>query len=223
MAAAALTTLGATLALVARTLDSLDVDWALVGGLAVSARVQPRLTRDIDIAVSVTSDDGAEALLFELQRLGWAVGSLLEQSRLNRLATARLTRRHADTGAVIVDLLFSSSGIEPAIVAAATSVEVLPGVEVPVARVGHLIAMKVLARDDRTRPQDFDDLRALLGAASKLELGRARKALEAIEATGGHRNKRLLGALDRAIIDVAAAGGTAARPRPRARRPKKPG
>jgi hypothetical protein len=32
---------------------------------------------------------------------------------------------------------------------------------VPVARIGHLMALKVLARDDRRRPQDFDDLRAL--------------------------------------------------------------
>ena len=33
--------------------EVLLADWALVGGLAVSTRVEPRLTRDIDIAVAV--------------------------------------------------------------------------------------------------------------------------------------------------------------------------
>src|SRR5262245_36425381 len=36
--------------------------WALVGGFAVSARAEPRFTRDVDIAVMVSDDAGAEAL-----------------------------------------------------------------------------------------------------------------------------------------------------------------
>ena len=35
--------------------------FALVGGLAVSARTKPRFTRDADIAVAVASDTEAEA------------------------------------------------------------------------------------------------------------------------------------------------------------------
>ena len=35
---------------------------ALVGGLAVSARAEPRFTRDVDLAVAVVSDDEAERL-----------------------------------------------------------------------------------------------------------------------------------------------------------------
>ncbi len=34
--------------------------WALVGGLAVSARAEPRFTRDVDLAVSVRDDRDAE-------------------------------------------------------------------------------------------------------------------------------------------------------------------
>lgn len=34
-------------------LDGAGSPWALVGGLAVSARLEPRFTRDIDLAVSV--------------------------------------------------------------------------------------------------------------------------------------------------------------------------
>jgi hypothetical protein len=39
--------------------------------------------------------------------------------------------------------------------------EIVPGLSQPSATTGHLIAPKLLARDDQTRPQDFMDLRAL--------------------------------------------------------------
>jgi hypothetical protein len=41
-------------------LDALRVPWALIGGLAVSVRVVPRLTKDLDFAVAVTNDPEAE-------------------------------------------------------------------------------------------------------------------------------------------------------------------
>lgn len=49
---------------------------------------------------------------------------------------------------MVVDVLFASSGIEPELVRAAEPIEVLPSLTVPVARTGHLIAVKLLARDD---------------------------------------------------------------------------
>ncbi len=61
----------------------------------------------------------------------------------------------------VVDVLFASSGIEPEIVRSAEAIEILPGLVVPVARTGHLIALKLLARDDESRPQDLADLRSL--------------------------------------------------------------
>ena len=73
-------------------------------------------------------------------------------------------RSGLDTG-IVVDLLFASSGIEPEIVAAAQPLEVVAELRVSVARTGHLIAMKLLARDDRHRPADADDLRALATVA----------------------------------------------------------
>jgi hypothetical protein len=47
-------------------LEALGFEWALVGGLAVSARAEPRFTRDVDLAVSVVADRQAEALIREL-------------------------------------------------------------------------------------------------------------------------------------------------------------
>ncbi len=37
-------------------LKAIGASWALVGGLAVSARAEPRTTRDIDVAVAVGDD-----------------------------------------------------------------------------------------------------------------------------------------------------------------------
>ena len=57
--------------------------------------------------------------------------------------------------APVIDLLFASSGIEPEVVADAESIELLPNLTMGVARTGHLIALKVLSRDDVSRPQDL--------------------------------------------------------------------
>jgi hypothetical protein len=53
--------------------------FALVGGLAVSARTEPRFTRDADIAVAVASDAEAERLIRNLRVLGYRIEALVEQ------------------------------------------------------------------------------------------------------------------------------------------------
>src|SRR4029078_4653122 len=95
-------------------LSAARVAFALVGGLAVSARTEPRFTRDADLATAVSSDGEAERLIRTLSRRGYAVGALVEQDAVGRLATVRLTDHAPDQGPVI-DLLFASSGIEPEI------------------------------------------------------------------------------------------------------------
>lgn len=174
---------------------------ALIGGLAVSARAEPRTTRDVDVAISADGDAAAEQLVFHLQNRGYVVGMLLEQEKTGRIATVRLTRNSERS--VYIDLLFASSGIEPEIVAAAEELAVLEEVTVRVATRAHLIAMKVLARDDRHRPQDFDDLRALLADASESELTTVREALALVESRGFNRGRRLGEDFTRAIADTA--------------------
>ena len=165
--------------------------FALVGGLAVSVRTEPRFTRDADIAVAVASDVEAEALIRALLAVGYHLQATVEQEALGRLATARLTPSSTGSGPVI-DLLFASSGIESELVSAADELEVLPRLRVGVATVAHLIAVKVLARDDLSRPQDIGDLRALLGVASPEEIEQATRALELIRNRGYHRGRDLL-------------------------------
>src|SRR5713226_9575459 len=137
--------LAATLAQVSGDLDELSVSWAVVGGLAVSVRGEPRLTRDIDVAVSVDSDRDAERIVRALRDRGYRPVELVEHETARRLATARLSLE--EPSGIVIDLLFASCGIEPEIVAQSELVEVFPSLRVPVARRPHLIAMKLLARD----------------------------------------------------------------------------
>lgn len=47
----------------ARDLEDQGTAGALVGGLAVSVRTEPRFTRDVDLAVAVGSDEEAERIV----------------------------------------------------------------------------------------------------------------------------------------------------------------
>jgi hypothetical protein len=184
------TSLEAALRHIHADLTEAHVSFALVGGLAVSARTEPRFTRDADLAVAVASDAEAEALIHTLRTRDYGIEAIVEQDAVGRLATVRV-RRSGQPRAPVVDLLFASSGIEREVVEESQSIELLPNLTMAVARTGHLIALKVLSRDDLKRPQDLVDLRALLRVASATELARARESLALIAARGYHRGRHL--------------------------------
>lgn len=165
--------------------------FALVGGLAVSARTEPRFTRDIDLAVAVASDADAESCVRDSQQRGFAIVMTLEHGPTKRLATVRL-RRGNDP---YVDLMFASCGIEPEVATAATALTVL-GQTIPVASVAHLIAMKLLSRDSKSRPRDDDDLAHLSRSASDEDWHTVAQAIALIEARGFARGRDLRAALD---------------------------
>lgn len=180
---------------IASDLDLRGRQWALVGGFAVSARAEPRFTRDVDVAVAVEDDPAAEDLVRALLADGYRVLASVEQDATARLATVRLAPPLSADEVVVVDVLFASSGIEPELVRDAETVEILPGLAVPVARTGHLIAVKLLARDDDRRPQDLMDLRSLLGVATEEDLAVTRQALRQITERGFDRGRDLEAAL----------------------------
>jgi predicted nucleotidyltransferase len=99
-----------------------------------------------------------------------------------------------------VDLLFASSGIEPEVVNRAEEIELVPGLSVPVARTGHLVALKALARNDRDRPQDLDDIRALLREATTEDVDEARDAVRLIEERGFARGRKLSAELEDLLV-----------------------
>ena len=91
----------------------------------------------MDVVVAVIDDRAAEQNVHDLVADGYRLLASVEQEAVGRLATVRLSPVAGD---VVVDVLFASSGIEPEIVRSAEAIEILPGLVVPVARTGHLIA-----------------------------------------------------------------------------------
>jgi len=179
---------------IASELDRRGRAFAVVGGLAVSVRAEPRFTRDIDLALAVANDADAEALVRSLVASGYRVIASLEQEAVGRLATVRLQSPSEGPEGVVVDMLFASSGVEPEIVRASEVLEALPGLFVPVARAGDLLALKVLSNGPE-RPQDQIDIVALLRLADEAEMGRARRTAALIVERGFGRGRDLLGLL----------------------------
>jgi hypothetical protein len=177
-----------------------DVAVALVGGLAVSARAEPRFTRDLDFAIAVASDDEAAHYVFRLRQVGYEIVTALEQTTRHRLSTIRLRRSGRGP---LLDLLFAACGIETEIVQAAEPLEIASGVVTDVAQVGHLIAMKLVSRDAKRRPHDQQDLVELASVADDQEWQRAEAAIELILQRGFSRGRDLRVGLAeiRALVD----------------------
>jgi hypothetical protein len=169
---------------------TLGVDWALVGGFAVAAYAGGRATADVDVAVAVDSAQAVDRMVFALRSLGYEVGPVLEDTETGRPATVRMFAPETGGRRVLVDFLVETSGIEAEVVAAASRRAVRPGFEIPIARLGHLIALKVLSeRDDRL--QDRIDLQNMLAVANEEELARAREGIHLIAGRGRGRGKDL--------------------------------
>lgn len=186
--------LGRVLERALKDLESEGARAAVIGGIAVSVRTEPRFTRAVDLAVSVASDQVAEAIVRGMLARGWRVLAQLEQDATSRLATVRLAS--PDVSSLVVDLLFASSGVEEEIVEGAEEIEVLEGIRAPVAATHHLLALKILSGNRRTRPQDRVDAVALLGVLDGKGRERARGVLRSIAARGYHRGKDLERELD---------------------------
>ena len=183
-------------------LDGQGKKWSLVGGLAVVVRGEPRFTRDADLAVVVGSDTEAELLVRWLQGRGYGVLATVEQQATGRLATVRLLPPGEDEEGIVLDLLFASSGIESEVAASSEILEIMPGLRLPVARTSHLIALKVLSRDDIRRPTDLADLRSLIARASQDDIRGAERALALIMERGFHRGRDLPSLFQQLLKDL---------------------
>lgn len=175
----------------AQDLTAIDASWALIGGFAVSARAEPRFTRDVDVCVAVADDPAAEQLARALGERGYLIASIIEHQTRRRLSTVRLFS--PVPGGVVVDLLFASSGLEPELVGSAEPLELIPGLIVPVARPAHLVVLKLLARDDETRPQDAADLVALRPRLTVADEEQVHRLAALVVARGYHRDRDLVG------------------------------
>lgn len=173
-------------------LRDLGSPWALVGGLAVNAWAGPRSTADIDIAVAVPDDATAKARVSGLLAAGYRSRESILHDQTGRLATVKLLAPGAGDD-VAVDLFFASSGVEAEVVEAAELLDVPPGLTIPVARIGHLIAVKLCWRPSAKRDRD---LRTLIQHAQAEDLEDARHLIALITERGYHRGRDLGAALD---------------------------
>lgn len=179
-------------------LDSLKLKWALVGGFAVSARGSGRSTTDIDVVAAVVDDKEAERVAYAMSQMGYRSEAHLEQDATGRLSTVRMLSPHASGTHILVDLIFSTTGVEAEIVAGAKPVDVFRGLKMPVASAAHLIAMKVLSFADH-RPNDLWDIATLLPLCSDRDIEEVRRLLRLIEERGYSRGRDLNARLDQAI------------------------
>ncbi len=188
----------AALGEVAAVLRKRQTAFALVGGLAVSARGEVRFTRDVDLAVAL-DDSAIELLVRDLRAAGYRIDTLLEHETAQRIATVRMRTR----AGILVDILCGSSGIEPEIVLGATIMTLPEAGDIAVAQREELLAMKILSMTDK-RLQDRIDARALVASSPPLNLERVRLRLRQISERGYDRGQDLAAKLATVLAEVGA-------------------
>ena len=173
-----------------KDLNSLGARWALVGGLAVSARAGGRATTDLDVAIAIEADHEVDAIVFGLRALGYGLPIVLNDSDTGLVAMVRVPVSNRSGRELLLDLLVSTTRIENEIVAGAELLDPFPRMRIPVASRGHLIAMKVLSeRDDRLK--DRMDLQVLLESAKGADVDLARLSVALMVERGSNRKKDL--------------------------------
>ncbi len=176
--------------------------WALVGGLAVAVRGEPRFTREFDAAVAVDTDRAFEQLVHALQQRGYRIASLLQHEPTGRLATVRMR----SSSGTIVDLLASSCGFDNEVVERATRVHIPSVGDIPVARAEELLAMKVLAFEPARR-HDRSDALGILELNPELDLASVRQTLQLVSERGFDRGRDLMARLDSLVEEAIGQAG----------------
>lgn len=174
-------------------LRSQQVPWALVGGIAIALRVLPRTTEDVDVILAVSGDEETQRVAGFLISRGWRPEREFNNQH-GQIASMRM--RGPGRSDIILDLLVAATGIEAEVAASAEPLVVGHEIEMQVATVASLLALKILAGRDK----DQQDIEALVEAASGPDIRGAQRLLELIERRGFDRDKDLLQELDRFLL-----------------------
>lgn len=145
---------GQTLAEVRDLLQAQNVRFALIGGIAVGLRAEPRATKDVDLVISVDASRAPDVLA-DLEGHGFTT---VRHGLPGPGAVVRLHRVGPDGVRAWVDLLFEGTDLERSLLDRATTELLFGGVALPVATTEDLILLKLLAH----RPQDLLDVRNLI-------------------------------------------------------------
>jgi uncharacterized nucleotidyltransferase DUF6036 len=142
-----------TLADLAAFLRANGTPYALIGGIAVSVRGEPRFTADVDVVASVELKRALDLLeatkRSDFEPLFPDAAEVVETAYI-------LPLRHRTTG-IKADVVIGLTGFERNLVARAVPVD-LGGLSIPVASSEDLLLMKVLAG----RARDMDDARGIV-------------------------------------------------------------
>ena len=192
--------LGQAIKEVVQFINTRNLNYALIGGLAVSFRTIERATKDIDFAIAVSADSEAEIIVRDFQQLSFKPDQLMENKKTKSISTVRLLSSRYPN--VYLDLLFSVTGIEKEITDSAEMISLLKGVEVKIATLSSLIAMKILSSTSPNRRQDLVDLQNLILEASESELSEAKHLVKLIQNRGFDGGKDLISYCENFIREV---------------------
>lgn len=182
------------LARIGRDLDALGHPWALVGALAVAAHAEARATLDVDVAVAVDGPADSAALVTALRDRGYGW-----QADFGTAMTSLTVPGDGTPAGLRLDLLFALAGIEAEVARGAVRLTIVPGLVLPVAQRGDLVALKLLAAGEPGREHDRRDLRALVAGAGASDLERARAAVDLLSLRGAAPLRQL----DRELAEIA--------------------
>ena len=150
------------LALVRPVFENRGEPYALAGGLALLAYGAPRATFDVDLLAPATSQETLMAFLEGRQFVTLSVTPGFSNHQHPEPALGRL------------DVIYVSGATAEAVFAGCSLRSIAPGVEAPVPRAEHLVAMKAQAfAKDPARYSDLADLQFLLSLPG-LDLQEAR-------------------------------------------------
>ena len=130
-----------------------SIPFAVVGGIAVTVRGEPRFTADVDVVVDVDVHTAVE-IIDALRESGF--DPLVEDPE-ELVRTSFLLPLLCRESGVPIDLALGLSGFERQLVERAP-IETLRELEIPVATAEDLVIMKLLAG----RPRDLDDARRIV-------------------------------------------------------------
>jgi hypothetical protein len=136
-----------------RIVRSLNISYALIGGIAVILQGHDRATRDIDLTLW-EADDRLDALVAQLVAAGFQLrlSKGVEFARANRILLL------VSPGGVDLDVALGALPFEGEMIKYSDNREISSRLTLPVARPADLIAMKIIAG----RARDLDDVKRLL-------------------------------------------------------------
>jgi hypothetical protein len=156
------------------------VEFALIGGLAVSFYANPPVTVDIDFLVKSSWFSAYKSLVPLFEENGWKSNNLCFPGGKGQISDVfRMIKRHGENKSVVDLLLTNTDEFLVSVVNGSSVHEVQPKLKVPVARIEDILVLKSLAKRDK----DVADMEMLgLKHGKTIDYGYVRQTLAALSA-----------------------------------------